>query len=140
MKASAFGRAVLLNRTMDISKLLLKSSMPLTEPTLKSVDPIATRDDAKTAEQIKSVAQQFETVLLHQVIKQMKETVDYTSLDEEDESGEQINSMYWSFMADAVGQEGGLGLWKSIYQDLATSHGVDVRRFPADGPALDERL
>lgn len=125
---------------MEIAKLLLNSSLPKSEPTLKPVHPAGTRDDAKTAEQLKSVAQQFETVLLHQVVKQMKETVDYSSLDEEDESGEQINSMYWSFMADAVGQQGGFGLYKAIYQDLATSHGIDVRRFPADGPALDERL
>jgi len=125
---------------MDITKLLFHSSLRQSEPTLKPVDSAKAKDDAKTADQLKSVAQQFETVLLHQVVKQMKETVDYTSLDEEDESGEQIDSMYWSFMADAVGQEGGFGLYKAIYQDLATAHGVDVRQFPADESVLDERL
>ncbi len=125
---------------MDISKLLLTSFVPPTELTSKSLDPAAGRDDAKTAEQLKSTAQQFETVLLHQVVKQMKETVDYSSLDEEDESGEQVNSMYWSFMTDAIGRQGGFGVWKSLYEGLAGQQGIDLEKYPADGVVLDERL
>lgn len=124
---------------MDIPQLLLNKSMPSATAESANV-PVEGRPEAQTAEQLKAVARQFETVLLHQVVKQMQETVDYSSLDEEDESGEQIQSMYWSFMADAMGQQGGVGLWKSIYEGLAGEHGIDTRRFPPVESVLDERL
>jgi Rod binding domain-containing protein len=124
---------------MEITKLLL-NQMPLTpEATLKLGATMSPDKEAKTAEQLRSTAQQFETIFLHQILKQMKETVDYGSLDEEDESGEQFQSLYWSFMADNIGSQGGLGFWKTIYNDLATAQGIDPRRFPAEGGQLDER-
>ncbi|NLW83481.1 MAG: hypothetical protein GXY41_03605 [Phycisphaerae bacterium] len=125
---------------MEITNLLLNQMRPTSEPTLKSVDPIMPHDDARTAEQLRSTAQQFETIFLHQILKQMKESVDYGSFDEEDESGEQIQSLYWSFMADNIGSQGGLGFWKTIYNDLATAQGIDPRKYPAEGGQLDQRV
>ncbi len=122
---------------MEISKLLLNQAVPT--PALRSGDPKAADETAKTAEQLRAAARQFETIFLHQILKQMKETVDYGSLDEEDESGEQFQSLYWSFMADNIGSQGGLGFWKTIYNDLATAQGIDPRQFPAEGGQLDER-
>lgn len=124
---------------MEISKLHLNQMLPMPEPTLNLGAPITAGDDARTAEQLRSTAQQFETIFLHQILKQMKETVEYSSLDEEDESGEQFQSLYWSFMADNIGSQGGLGFWKTIYNDLATAQGIDPRQFPAEGGQLDER-
>ena len=124
---------------MEITNLLLNQMRPASEPTLKSVDPSVSHDDARTAEQLRSTAQQFETIFLHQILKQMKESVDYGSFDEEDKSGEQIQSLYWSFMADNIGSQGGLGFWKTIYNDLATAQGIDPRQFPAEGGQLDQR-
>jgi hypothetical protein len=56
------------------------------------------------------------------------------------ESGEQIQSMYWSFMADNLGQQGGLGFWRAIYDDLAKSQGIDPRSVSAAENRLDERV
>jgi Rod binding domain-containing protein len=125
---------------MDITQVLLtKPYVMPPEPPPRVLPPAAGEDPAQTAEQLRQTARQFETVFLHQILKQMKESVDYASLDEEDESGEQIQSMYWSFMADSVGQQGGLGFWKAIYEDMATAQGIDTRRYPADECHLDER-
>lgn len=125
---------------MDIAQILLNTPLVQPSQTPRAAPPEAAADDeAGTAQQLRTVAQQFETVFLHQIVKQMKETVDHTSLDEEDESGEQIQSMYWSFMADAMGQQGGLGFWKTIYEDLAAAKGLDLERFPARDPRFDER-
>jgi len=123
---------------MEISQLLFHK--PVVEPVegLAQTDTGA-GDQARTAEQLRSVARQFETVFLHEIVKQMKETVDYTSLDEEDGTGEQIQSMYWSFMTDTMGQQGGVGYWKEIYEKIAGDQGIDTRRFPADVNMLDER-
>ena len=125
---------------MDISHILL------TQPTVPPHEPAAVtalsgvgKDPAQTAEQLRQAARQFETVFVHQILKQMKESVDYASLDEEDESGEQIQSMYWSFMADSIGQQGGLGFWKAIYDDMASAQGIDTRQYPAQESQLDER-
>ena len=127
---------------MDITQTLLtKTDVRPLETPLRSVTS-KTDEGCQTqaAAQLRSAAQQFETVFLHQILKQMKESVDYASLDEEDESGEQIQSMYWSFMADHLGQQGGLGFWKTIYNDLAAAQGIDPVRYPAQGPGLDEHI
>jgi flagellar protein FlgJ len=123
---------------MEITQLLLQR--PIVEPA-EAVRPAveaAADDQARTAEQLRSVARQFETVFLNEIVKQMKETVDYTSLDEEDETGEQVQSMYWSFMADSLGRQGGVGYWKEIYEKIASARGIDTRQFPAENRVLDE--
>ena len=126
---------------MDITNVLLSRPPSLSpEPPAGPVTRRAETDDqAQTAAELRAAAQQFETVFVHQILKQMKESVDYASLDEEDESGEQIQSMYWSFMADNVGQQGGLGFWTAIYDDLARAQGIDLRAHPAELRRLDER-
>lgn len=125
---------------MDITEALL--TKPVVSMPERASRPAPANPDGgeqgQTAEQLRAAARQFETIFLHQILKQMKDSVDYASLDEEDESGEQIQSMYWSFMADSVGQQGGLGFWKAVYEDLASAEGIDTRRYPADGRPLDE--
>lgn len=126
---------------MEISQLLFHK--PVVEPIESLSQTVQTEagagDQAHTAEQLRSVARQFETVFLHEIVKQMKETVDYASLDEEDGTGEQVQSMYWSFMADTMGQQGGVGYWKEIYEKIAGDQGIDTRQFPAEENSLDER-
>lgn len=124
---------------MEITKLLLNPALPKPELTLKSGEPVTADEQDKTAEQLRAAARQFETIFLHQILKQMKETADYASFDDEDESGEQIQSLYWSFMADNVGRQGGLGFWKTIYNDLAAAQGIDPERFCAEVSRLDQR-
>ena len=72
---------------MDITQILLNTPPVQPPPTPRAAPTeAASGDEAATARQLRTVAQQFETVFLHQIVKQMKETVDYASLDEEDES------------------------------------------------------
>ncbi len=123
---------------MDITELLLHR--PAVSPDQGAPARHAIYAEARDAEQLRDAARQFETVLLHQIVKQMSETVNYTSLDEDDDTGQQIQGMYWTFMAEAMGEQGGLGFWKTIYDDLAQIQGIDTQRFPADGSSrLDQR-
>ncbi len=119
---------------MDISQLLLHKPAGSPVPMPPQIEaPAAVADDpAQHAEQLRSVSKQFEAVFLHQIVKQMQETIDYASFDEEDGSGEHIQSMYWSSMADTVAQQGGMGFWKIIYDDLARSQGIDIAQHPAE--------
>jgi len=67
-------------------------------------------------EKKKKVAKDFESIFIHQLLEKMKDTIPKSDL--EDSSSEQIKSMYWSFMAQAVADKGGFGLWEKIYQDM----------------------
>jgi Rod binding domain-containing protein len=125
---------------MDVAQLLHK---PISQPQKADAcgDASAlnqTEDEARCARQLRCSAVQFEQILMHQIIKQMNETVNYTSLDEDDDTGQQIQGMVGSFMADALGQKGGLGFWKIIYHDLARKQDLDTEQFPAEGNQLNE--
>ena len=67
-------------------------------------------------EKRKEVARNFEGVFLHQILDKMKDTIPESDL--EDSSSKQIKSMYWSFMSDALANQGGFGLWEKIYEHM----------------------
>lgn len=70
-------------------------------------------------EQLKAAARQFEAVFVNQILKQMQETIQESSFDPEDSSNQQVHGMYCTFMADAVSERGGFGLWETIYEQLS---------------------
>jgi len=76
----------------------------------------------------------FEGVLLHQMFKQAQQNIEQMDTDEDEESedagGEQIQSLYWSQMSDLVSEQGGMGLWKSIYRQIGQQMNL-----PADAAA-----
>ncbi len=67
----------------------------------------------------RKVARDFESIFIHQIIDKMKETIPESDL--ADSSSEQIQSMYWSFLGDAIAEKGGFGLWKQIYEQMPKS-------------------
>jgi Rod binding domain-containing protein len=67
----------------------------------------------------RKVARDFEAIFIHQIIDRMKETIPESDL--ADNSSKQIQSMYWSFLADAIAEKGGFGLWKQIYEQMPKS-------------------
>lgn len=64
------------------------------------------------------VAKDFESILIGQLMNQMKETIGESGF-LEDGSSKQIQDMFWSFMADEVGSKGGFGMWKNIYKSMS---------------------
>lgn len=67
-------------------------------------------------EKLKKVARDFEAIFVNQILDKMKDTIPE---DEEEESSTgQIKGLYWNFMADAVAERGGFGLWRSIYEQM----------------------
>ena len=67
----------------------------------------------------RKVARDFESIFIRQIINKMKETIPKSDL--ADSSSEQIQSMYWSFLGDAIAEKGGFGLWKQIYEQMPKS-------------------
>jgi Rod binding domain-containing protein len=63
------------------------------------------------------VAKDFESVLLGRVLDEMKNTVGDWGFGE-DGSCQQIQGIFWLYLARDVANSGGVGLWKDIYQFL----------------------
>jgi Rod binding domain-containing protein len=106
---------------MDISQMLtsgagqgLDALQISRETTLRDAVQPGGRD-----EQLKAVAKQFEAVFVNQILKQMQETIQESSFDPEDSSNQQVHGMYCTFLADAVSERGGFGLWETIYEQLS---------------------
>ncbi len=77
---------------------------------------IADADDKKKMK----VAKEFEGILIGQLMNQMKETVGESGF-LEDGSSKQIKDMFWSFLAEEVAGNGGMGLWKNVYESMSPS-------------------
>jgi flagellar protein FlgJ len=78
-------------------------------------------NNEKKLEQLRAAAKHFEGIFIHQILKQMQETIENASFDPEDNAGKQVHSMYSTFMADAISQQGGFGMWEQIYDQLLQS-------------------
>lgn len=63
-------------------------------------------------------AKQFESVLLTQLLNEMKNTIGQWG-PQKDGAAQQVDSMFWSTLGQDLGQQGGLGLWKQIDRHLS---------------------
>jgi len=63
-------------------------------------------------------AKDFESVLLHQLLEQMAQTVPDAGLLSSAMS-RQVQSMFWSHLAGEIANQGGMGLWKGLYEQWA---------------------
>ena len=63
------------------------------------------------------VAKDFESILLSQLLDEMKSSIGDWGF-EESASSEQIQGIFWLYLARHLANNGGLGMWKDIYQTL----------------------
>ncbi|MHC4204186.1 MAG: hypothetical protein ACYSTT_06015 [Planctomycetota bacterium] len=99
---------------MDSAKLLLTepvlSPAPLEQlrkPGLKNLS-----DEKK-----QQVAKDFESILINKMLDEMKNTIGDWGF-EKDGPSEQVQGIFWLYLAQDLGNNGGIGLWKDIYQFL----------------------
>ena len=67
----------------------------------------------ETPEDMSKAARDFESVLLNQLMQEMSRTIPESGLVNSGTS-KQIQSMFWSFLAEEVADNGGMGLWRDI--------------------------
>lgn len=113
---------------------------PVPQQTLQSA--AVEQEEMGRNRQIQETAKQFEGLLLQQVFKQMKEATSSLGVSEEEDGeesgfGEQIQSMFWMFLADHVSQEGGVGLWKQMAEQWSRQESA---KNAAKLAGLDEQL
>ncbi len=101
----------------------------------------ASGEKTEDLRRLEETAKQFEGLLLEQVFKQMKEATEQMEAEEEDSGeaavGEQYKSLFWTFLGQSVTQQGGFGLWETLYDQMVSQTG------PAEAanlPGLDERI
>ena len=70
-----------------------------------------------SADQAEKVAKDFESVLLHKVMEEMRRTVPQSGLLSNGIS-KQVEGIFWYYLAQEVADQGGTGLWKDIYRQM----------------------
>lgn len=99
---------------MDSAKLIL------TEPVPAPSRPEHLRQsgvDGASGEKKKQIARDFESVLLNKLLDQMSNSVGDWGFDK-DGASQQIQGIFWLYLARDIANKGGMGLWKDIYQTL----------------------
>ena len=97
-----------------IDPALLASDAPVLAGRRLDTDDQATRQ----------VARDFESILMTKLVDAMSRTVPNSGLFD-DGVTRQIKGMFWSFLAQDVGQRGGMGMWQEIYRQIRSSASED---------------
>ncbi len=96
------------------------ANLLLTQPVLPPT-PMEHLSKAELAdvphEKKKQSAKDFESVLLNKLMEQMKDTIGDWGF-ERDGASEQVQGLFWLYLSQDVAHNGGIGLWKEIYQFL----------------------
>lgn len=99
---------------------------------LKPIDKLKTTGINSADEKLKvETAKNFESILLQQLVSAMKETIEESSIDD-DNAGKQVYDMFYSFLSDNMAENGGLGIWKEVYNMMNQNQ--------SQNPYLDESV
>lgn len=90
--------------------------------------------DGFTEEQKKQIARDFESLLINELLEEMKNTIGGWGF-EKDGTSEQVYGLFWLYLARDVANNGGIGLWKDIYQTLTGNEQTN-----STGQSLDGNL
>ncbi len=97
---------------MDSANLILTDLISLPTP-LRNLNKV----DGIPEQKKEQIAKDFESILLSQLLDEMKSSIGDWGF-EESASSEQIQGIFWLYLARHLANNGGLGMWKDIYQTL----------------------
>jgi Rod binding domain-containing protein len=83
-------------------------------------------------EKRKQIAKDFESVLLNKMLDEMKNTVGNWGF-EKDGPSNQVQGIFWMFLSRDIANNGGIGLWKDIYQFLTNTEKANTAGKSLDG-------
>ncbi len=114
---------------MDSTKLILTE--PVSPPTmLEHLDKSRLKNISE--EKKKQVAKDFESVLLNKLLDEMKNSIVDWGI-EKDAASKQTQGIFWLYLGRDIANNGGLGLWKDIYQFLSNAEQTNSVQQPVDG-------
>ncbi len=117
---------------MDISKAFLTEQV-------SSPDLLKAKQDSRCVpeEKQEQIAKDFESIFIQKLLDKMKDTVIDWS-EEKDGPAKQIDGIFWTHLAREVADQGGLGMWKDIYQFFKDTQTFDSSN--ENGDHLSELL
>ncbi len=111
---------------MDTAKLLL------TEPVLPPAElSCLSNIDRLSDEKKMQTAKDFESLLINKLLDEMKSTIEDWGGDE-DGASQQIQGIFNLYLSEYVAKNGGLGLWKDIYNSLNLAADKDTAQLVPD--------
>jgi len=63
------------------------------------------------------IAKDFESVFISHMLGEMKKGIGQWGF-EQDSASQQMQDLFWTFMGQEAGRQGGIGLWKEIYGSM----------------------
>jgi len=114
---------------MDSAKLIL------TEPVLPPV-PLGHLDESRLHSvsdgKKRQIAKDFESLLLNKLLDAMKNTIGDWGFDK-DGASSQVQGIFWLCLARDLADNGGIGLWKDVYQFLTRADQASTAGQSVDG-------
>lgn len=97
---------------MDSSKLILSEPV-----TLFALPGNLNKADGLSEQKKVQAAKDFESVLLGKLLDEMKNSIGNWGF-EESAASKQTHGIFWLYLSRHLADNGGLGLWKDIYQTV----------------------
>ena len=101
---------------------------------LRSITAVRRAGEDLTDQQKKQIAKDFESIFLNRLFDEMSKTVGDWGF-ERDGAAEQVQGLFWFYLAKEVADKGGFGLWRDIYRWLAESE-----QTPAEPSLVDRKI
>ncbi len=74
---------------------------------------LAGRAEADEQKKLQEAGKGFEALLVGKLIDSMRKSIPDSGL-LEDSASKQVEDMFWHFMGEEIGNQGGIGLWKEL--------------------------
>jgi len=103
---------------MDNSNMILTGSVSPPTPL-----EVLKKPDSVSEQRKKEFAKNFESIFIHKLLDEMKNTIGEWGL-EKDGTSKQVDGIFWTYLARDIGDNGGFGLWKDIYASLSNQEGA----------------
>lgn len=106
---------------MDSTTLVFNEGVSPPTP-VKHLDKL---DQAGISEEKKKqIAKDFESLLINKLLDEMKNTIGSWGF-EKDGASMQVQGIFWLYLARDIANNGGIGLWKDIYQNMTNNEPVN---------------
>jgi Rod binding domain-containing protein len=114
---------------MDSAKLILTE--PVSPPVpLEHLQKSGLKNVSE--EKKKQIARDFESVLINKMLDEMKNTIGDWGF-EKDGPSNQVQGIFWMYLARDIANNGGIGLWKDIDKFLTNADSSNTAGKSLDG-------
>ena len=97
------------------------------QPAAVKVNPEVGGANKIAQQKTEKFCKDFEAVFITRLLDEMKETIgDWGG--EQDGAAKQTQGLFWMYLAQDMGDKGGFGLWKQMYNQLAGGESALVQK------------